>query len=92
MMDIEAFWRSIARCLRGFIDRRTDAVALNPKKRRDRVAARAPRNDYSVDPSMLCRAVCTEKRHSHVEWLRFLKQIDHETPTGTSEPSPMFRP
>jgi hypothetical protein len=22
----------------------------------------------------------TEKRHTHVEWLRFLKQIDRETP------------
>lgn len=24
----------------------------------------------------------TEKRHTHVEWLRFLKQIDRETPRG----------
>lgn len=24
----------------------------------------------------------TEKRHTHVEWLRFLKQIDRETPKG----------
>jgi transposase len=25
---------------------------------------------------------CTATRHTHVEWLRFLKQIDRETPTG----------
>ncbi len=25
---------------------------------------------------------CLESRHTHVEWLRFLKQIDRETPDG----------
>ena len=32
-----------------------------------------------LDGKILSR---TEKRHTHVEWLRFLKQIDRETPAG----------
>ena len=32
-----------------------------------------------LDGKILSR---TEKRHTHVEWLRFLKQIDRETPPG----------
>lgn len=35
-------------------------------------------NDY-VDGKLID---CLEAKHTHVEWLRFLKQIDRETPVG----------
>jgi len=38
-----------------------------------------PWHDNTVRGARITR---TEPRHTHVEWLRFLKQIDRETPNG----------
>jgi transposase len=35
---------------------------------------------FCCDEKSQCQALGTEDRHTHVEWLRFLKQIDRETP------------